>query len=90
MLTISVELLHGRWFSAGLLVVPRGLIDVMAGRPAPPPTVETQALGRAGTRHRDGDRAPPRLRADRPRAQQARLRHREPRPGTGTLRRSSS
>ena len=35
-------------------------------------------LGRAGARHRDGDRAPPRLRADRPRARQARLRHREP------------
>ena len=62
----------------GLLVVPRGLIDAIAGRPSPPSTVDTQA---AGARHRDGNRAPPRLRADRPRARQARLRHREPRPG---------
>ena len=34
--------------------------------------------GRAGARRRDGDRARPRLRADRPRARQARLRYREP------------
>ena len=27
----------------GLLVVPRGLLDVMTGRPAPPVTVDTQA-----------------------------------------------
>ena len=29
----------------GLLVVPRGLIDAMAGRPSPPSTVDTQAAG---------------------------------------------
>ena len=41
--------------------------------------VDTQAVGRARARDRHGGRAQPRLRADRPRIREARLRHREPR-----------
>ena len=66
----------------GLLVVPAGLLaaDDRAAPLAPTAPVDTQASGRAGARHRHGDRAQPRLRADRPRVREARLRHREPRP----------
>ena len=63
----------------GLLVVPQGLIDEMAGRSAPSATVppDTQEVAARGARHRDGHGALPRLRAEGPRARQARLRHRE-------------
>ena len=51
----------------GLLVVPRGLIDEMGGRPAGRDRAGGHAGVRgAGARRRDGNRAPPRLRADRP------------------------
>ena len=40
----------------GLLVIPRGLLDAMTGRPAPTAPVDTQASA-ARARHRDGDRA---------------------------------
>ncbi len=61
----------------GLLVVPRALFDKMAGR-STPSTGRTDDTELAAAHHRDGDRAPSRLRADRPRVRQARLRHREP------------
>ena len=63
----------------GLLVVPQGLVDMMTGRSEPSVVRPDDTLAVAArARHRDGDRARPRLRADRPRARQARLRHREP------------
>ena len=72
-----------RWFSVGLLVVPAGLIAAMTGRAVAGACRIAGHPGRGGARarDRDGDRARPRLRADRPRVREARLRHREPRPG---------
>ena len=65
----------------GLLVVPAGLIAAMTGRPLPIDANRGRHSGgrraRAGDRH--GDRARARLRADRPRIREARLRHRKPR-----------
>ena len=65
----------------GLLVVPMGLLAQMTGRAADGADRADRHAGqrRAGPRRHHGDRAPARLRADRPRVREARLRHREPR-----------
>ena len=55
----------------------KGLVDATGGRAAPTPA-NNAGVRRPGARHRDGDGAPPRLRTDRPRVREARLRHREP------------
>ena len=66
----------------GVVVVPAGLIAAMTGRAGTSPTAPARHPGLRRPRpcRRDGDRAPARVRADRPRGGQARLRHREPRP----------
>ena len=65
----------------GLLVVPMGLIAAMTGQASGDRHRACRYPGqcRAGPRHRHGDRAQPRLRANRPRVRETRLRHREPR-----------